>query len=369
LPRSSTNRASPHEQRLSAHRVTAVLSSVKVLAESISTLPLMVLERHASGDKRPATELPLSPILHALCNDEATAQSVRETLHRPEPKRDLDVGGRRSSERGRVEALGPDAQRSAAEVDHRAHAPARSPVREVEATPAGQDVGDVAALDDAIDHGDVADTDGDRDAAGIVRDRARRVRDERLEPQSPLASQRDPGAPHEEEVRLRRRGARRRERRKDQRETEQDADRGLHGCESTKPCDAYAAAGAAALLAAERDASAVLRHYLLLAMELCTRRTGDAGLRTKLLAEPKEGDVNRATAADCLGRVGGRAAAQALLRAFRAEKDNASLRPCLARALGLLLDRTEGRRLNRILQHRNWRLTTEATEEIVLLVD
>ncbi|MCG3135059.1 MAG: hypothetical protein HMLKMBBP_02562 [Planctomycetes bacterium] len=63
-----------------ALRVTAVLSCVKVLAESISTLPLMVFERQTNGDKRPAAEHPLSPILHTLCNDEATAQSVRETL-------------------------------------------------------------------------------------------------------------------------------------------------------------------------------------------------------------------------------------------------------------------------------------------------
>lgn len=63
-----------------ALRVTAVLSCVKVLAESISTLPLMVFERQANGDKRPAGEHPLSSILHTLCNEEATAQSVRETL-------------------------------------------------------------------------------------------------------------------------------------------------------------------------------------------------------------------------------------------------------------------------------------------------
>jgi HK97 family phage portal protein len=63
-----------------ALRVTTVLSCVKVLAESISTLPLMVFEREANGDKRPAAEHPLSQILHTLCNDEATAQSVRETL-------------------------------------------------------------------------------------------------------------------------------------------------------------------------------------------------------------------------------------------------------------------------------------------------
>ena len=63
-----------------ALRVTAVLSCVKVLAESISTLPLMVFEREANGDKRPAFEHPLTSILHTLANDEATAQSTRETL-------------------------------------------------------------------------------------------------------------------------------------------------------------------------------------------------------------------------------------------------------------------------------------------------
>src|SRR5262245_6211271 len=63
-----------------ALRVTAVLSCVKVLAESISTLPLMVFERQANGDKHPAAEHPLSPLLHTLCNEEATAQSVRESL-------------------------------------------------------------------------------------------------------------------------------------------------------------------------------------------------------------------------------------------------------------------------------------------------
>ncbi len=63
-----------------ALRVTAVLSCVKVLAESISTLPLMVFERQANGDKRSAAEHPLSDILHTLANEESTAQSVRETL-------------------------------------------------------------------------------------------------------------------------------------------------------------------------------------------------------------------------------------------------------------------------------------------------
>jgi HK97 family phage portal protein len=63
-----------------AMRVTAVLSCVKVIAESISTLPLMVFERDASGDKRAAPEHPLSEVLHLLSNEETTAQSLRETL-------------------------------------------------------------------------------------------------------------------------------------------------------------------------------------------------------------------------------------------------------------------------------------------------
>jgi HK97 family phage portal protein len=63
-----------------ALRVTAVLSCVKVLSESISTLPLMVFERQENGDKRPAAGHPLTSVLHTLANGESTAQSVRETL-------------------------------------------------------------------------------------------------------------------------------------------------------------------------------------------------------------------------------------------------------------------------------------------------
>jgi HK97 family phage portal protein len=63
-----------------ALRITAVLSCVKVLAESISTLPLMVFAREPNGDKRPVPEHPLSQVLHTLANEESTAQSVRETL-------------------------------------------------------------------------------------------------------------------------------------------------------------------------------------------------------------------------------------------------------------------------------------------------
>jgi HK97 family phage portal protein len=66
-----------------ALRISAVLSCVKVLAESISTLPVMIFERQENGDKRPANEHPLSTMLHAglgLPNEETTAQTLRETL-------------------------------------------------------------------------------------------------------------------------------------------------------------------------------------------------------------------------------------------------------------------------------------------------
>jgi HK97 family phage portal protein len=63
-----------------ALRVMAVLSAVRVIAESISTLPLTVYERLDDGDKRPAPDHPVSEILHTLANEESTAQSVRETL-------------------------------------------------------------------------------------------------------------------------------------------------------------------------------------------------------------------------------------------------------------------------------------------------
>lgn len=63
----------------SATRVMAVYSCVKVLAESISTLPFAVFERMPNGDKRPADH-PLSPVLHTLANEETTAQLLRESM-------------------------------------------------------------------------------------------------------------------------------------------------------------------------------------------------------------------------------------------------------------------------------------------------
>lgn len=63
----------------SALRIATVLSCVKVIAEQISTLPLMVFDRQGDGSKRAMPEHPLSMMLHTLPNLESTAQAVRET--------------------------------------------------------------------------------------------------------------------------------------------------------------------------------------------------------------------------------------------------------------------------------------------------
>lgn len=117
----------------------------------------------------------------------------------------------------------------------------------------------------------------------------------------------------------------------------------------------------------EQESSDVLRYEAALALG----RLGDAEVLDLLgdIVLKEKGTANRATAAVCLGRIGGRAAAPVLLRAFREEREKGSLRPCLARAMGFLIDRTQGRELGRILEHRNWWLTTEATEEMYLLLD
>lgn len=116
-----------------------------------------------------------------------------------------------------------------------------------------------------------------------------------------------------------------------------------------------------------QETSDVLRYEAALALG----RLGDAEVLTILgdILETDRSVRNRATAAVCLGRVGGRAAAPLLLKLYRDEKDNSSLRPCIARALGFLIDRTQGEELGRILEHRNWWVTTEATEEMYLLLD
>lgn len=59
---------------------SAVLGSVKILAESISSLPLNVYKRLPNGGKEKATDHPLYPILHLSPNSEMTSLELRETL-------------------------------------------------------------------------------------------------------------------------------------------------------------------------------------------------------------------------------------------------------------------------------------------------
>ncbi len=62
-----------------ALRIAAVTSCVRVLAESIATLPLMVFERLPDGDRRAAPDHPVAAVLHDQASPESTAMQVRET--------------------------------------------------------------------------------------------------------------------------------------------------------------------------------------------------------------------------------------------------------------------------------------------------
>jgi HK97 family phage portal protein len=61
-----------------AHQVAAVFSCVRVIAETVASLPLHVLERTANGGKRPARELPLYRQLHSQPNSWQTSFEWRE---------------------------------------------------------------------------------------------------------------------------------------------------------------------------------------------------------------------------------------------------------------------------------------------------
>jgi HK97 family phage portal protein len=64
----------------SAMRFSAVLACVRILAESVASLPLHVYERLEGGGKRRANELPEYRILHDSPNDLMTSFIFRETL-------------------------------------------------------------------------------------------------------------------------------------------------------------------------------------------------------------------------------------------------------------------------------------------------
>jgi len=59
---------------------TAVFACVRLLAESVGSLPLILYKRLADGGKARATERPLYGLLHDLPNPEMTSIQLRETL-------------------------------------------------------------------------------------------------------------------------------------------------------------------------------------------------------------------------------------------------------------------------------------------------
>lgn len=75
--RSATGR---HIDADTALRVAAVYACVRILAETLASLPLRVYERLDNGGKRPAPEHPLYRLLHDRPNDEMTSFELRETL-------------------------------------------------------------------------------------------------------------------------------------------------------------------------------------------------------------------------------------------------------------------------------------------------
>ena len=64
----------------SAMSVSAVFACVRIISETVSSLPLWVYERKADGGKARAPTLPLNAVLHSSANDEMTAMTVRELL-------------------------------------------------------------------------------------------------------------------------------------------------------------------------------------------------------------------------------------------------------------------------------------------------
>ena len=64
----------------SALNLLAVYACIRVLAEAVAQLPLIVYRRLPGGGKERATDHPLYPLLHDLPNREMTSFSLRETM-------------------------------------------------------------------------------------------------------------------------------------------------------------------------------------------------------------------------------------------------------------------------------------------------
>ena len=63
-----------------AMRVSAVYACVRVVSESIASLPLFVYERTKDGGRRRASDLPLFSVLHSTPNEWQTSFELRETM-------------------------------------------------------------------------------------------------------------------------------------------------------------------------------------------------------------------------------------------------------------------------------------------------
>jgi len=63
-----------------ALQVSAVFSCVRILAETVASLPLILYRRREDGGKDRATDHPLYSILHDVANTEMSAYDLRETL-------------------------------------------------------------------------------------------------------------------------------------------------------------------------------------------------------------------------------------------------------------------------------------------------
>jgi hypothetical protein len=64
----------------SAMRLTAVYSAVRILAETVATLPLLVYRRTENDGKERAKDYFLYPLLHDQPNEEQTSVEFREML-------------------------------------------------------------------------------------------------------------------------------------------------------------------------------------------------------------------------------------------------------------------------------------------------
>lgn len=63
-----------------ALQISAVYACVRVIAETVASLPLMIYRRLPNGGKEPAQDYPLYPVLHDSPNDYQTSIELREML-------------------------------------------------------------------------------------------------------------------------------------------------------------------------------------------------------------------------------------------------------------------------------------------------